>query len=292
MKGLVDYTKEEYMDRYVKLGIKPEISKVKQAIRINTLKIDEEVLKKRLNSIGVQLEKVKFLKYGYYSKAKFSLSSTTEYLLGYMYLQEASSQIPAEILAPKEGELVLDMAAAPGSKTTQLAQIMNNTGTIIALDTKPNRLVALRNNIERLGISNVIIYKKDARFAHEFNLKFDKILLDAPCSGNYCNDPKWFQRKHDYDNLITSQKELFKTALKCLKPKGTMVYSTCSLDPEENEKIIHWAIKHLGIKLLDIPLGNPGMTQVGIEKLHPEISKTRRIIPPNGQPFFLAHIQN
>ena len=132
-----------------------EVDIEKKTIRVNTLKINDAKLIKRFKG-RVNLEKVSFLKHGYHTNAEFSLSSTPEYLLGLLYMQESASQIPALILDPKPGETVLDMAAAPGSKTTQMAAMMNNEGIIVALDPNNRRLDVLQNNLERMGISNTV----------------------------------------------------------------------------------------------------------------------------------------
>ncbi len=266
---------------------------LRRALRVNTLKISENELIKRLKAENIKLEKIPFLKNGYYYEAKFSLGSTPEYLQGYYYLQETSSQIPPEVLDPKENELVIDMCAAPGSKTTQLAQLMNNKGTIVALDNVKWRLTALRNNIERLSISNILIYNKDARYATDFKQKFDKILLDAPCAGNYVTDRSWFDKRNliDIKERAKTQKEMLKTASKILADNGTLLYSTCSLEPEENELVVNWALENLKLELEEIKLdfGRKGLTKVFDEELNPEIEKTFRCLPQDGlEPFYIA----
>lgn len=238
-----------FLKRYKKL--KPDFSieacSVRPALRINTLKIDPKQIIGRLQKEKVKLVKVPFLKYGYHYYAPFSLGSTPEYLLGYYYLQEAASQAAAELLDPKDGDDVLDMAAAPGSKTTYLAQLMNNTGTIVAIDKVKWRLLALRNNIERMGVTNTIIYNKDARYISDFKATFNKILLDAPCSGNFLLENDWFSKRtlEDIKHNAKVQKELLSEGFNCLRKGGSMVYSTCSLEPEENEDVIAWGKKHI-----------------------------------------------
>ena len=182
-----------FVKRYESLGCPCNNQIVlRPSLRVNTLKISEDVLLKRLRALNAKLEKIPFTKYGYYFDADFSLGATPEYLMGYYYLQEAASQLPVQLLNPMPNEKILDMAASPGSKTTQMSQWMNNTGSIIALDIDSQRLSALRNNLERCGVCNVIIYKKDARFSNDLKIEFDKILLDAPCSGNYVIEEGFF----------------------------------------------------------------------------------------------------
>lgn len=268
------------------------------ALRVNTLKIDDHALAKRLQQKRVKLEKIFFLKDGYYYEAGFSLGATPEYLQGYYYIQGAASQLVAEILAPAPGESVLDMAAAPGSKTTHLAQLMRNEGVIVALDTHAQRLAALRNNCERLLVKNVILLKKDARFAADLGMKFDKVLLDAPCSGNFCSEDDWFSKRRieDIKGNARTQKELLRAAYAVLKPGGTLVYSTCSLEPEEDELVIDWFLeKYADVELLNVtlPLGDEGVTEWEGKPLNPVLKHARRFWPHRTQTegFFVAKLR-
>jgi len=289
----------KFLERYEKLekGFTADV-KIKPCLRINTLKTNPEALAERLKKNNVKLEKVSFLENAYFYTSDFSMGATPEYLQGFYYLQEAASQIPVQILNPKPDEMVLDMAAAPGSKTTQIAQKMANKGIIVALDDKPYRLKALASNLERMNITNCVVYKKDARFAFDLGKKFDKILLDAECTGNFCTDKKFFEAKKVEDIKFRSkiQKELLKAAIKCLKNNGTLVYSTCSLEPEENEMVIDWLLsKYPDLKLEKIifPIGDPGITKPFGQNLNPEISKCLRLWPhkTGTQGFFVAKIQ-
>lgn len=256
-----------FMHRYKKLGHTLDLKfRSKTYLRINPLNIAPKTLIKRLNDKEIILKKVPWLKHGYEIDSDFSAASTTEYLLGYFYIQEAASQAVAEILNPKSTDLVLDMCAAPGSKTTHLSNLMNNEGVIIALDSNLPRISALNNNLERLKCKNVIVYRKDAKFADDLEKEFDKILLDAPCSGNYTIQDDWFEIRSPDDllNMQREQKKLILTALTLLKPGGTLVYSTCSLEKEENEDVIEYALnKFDDIKLEPIKLsaGQSGVTK-------------------------------
>lgn len=288
------------LNRYKQLGqeFDPGDVKIRPSLRVNTLKTTELELVARLQKEGVKLKKIPYLDWGYWFESTFSLGATPEYLLGYYYLQEAASQLPVQVLAPKPGETVLDMAAAPGSKTTQIAQYANNEGVIIALDDNQYRLSSVKNNVERLGIKNVILYKKDARFTSDFDTLFDKILLDAPCSGNFVTDKDWFNKKtiDGIKERSRLQKELLKAAVKVLKPNGTLVYSTCTLEPEENEINIDWLLKkypELKLEPVELPIGDPGLTEVFGEKLNPEIAKCRRLWPhkTGTEGFFMAKIR-
>lgn len=246
--------KEFFVKRYKKL--KPNFSieacQVDRAIRINVLKCNPHEMLARLKKEGVKLEKIDGLDFGYRYSASFSLGSTPEYLQGFYYLQETASQFAAKTLNPLPGDHVLDMCAAPGSKTTHLAQLMKNEGVIVALDNKTWRLSALRNNLERCGVTNTIVYNKDARYVRDFKQQFDKILLDAPCSGNFLLDDDWFEKRtlEDIKTNSTVQRQLVQAGFDVLKTNGTLVYSTCSLEPEEDEEVIEWAKQELGCKVI------------------------------------------
>jgi len=186
------------------------------------------------------------------------LTSKIEYILGYYYIQESASMIPPVVLDPKKDETVLDIAASPGSKTTQMAAQMKNTGLIIANDVDIKRLTALRFNLQKCGVANTIVTNLDGRWIHNLKVEFDKILVDAPCSasGTFITNPNvfksWDQGKV---NLLSRlQKQLLEAASKCLRDGGEIVYSTCSLDPEENEEVIDYVVKNLGLKTKRIKL--------------------------------------
>jgi len=286
-----------FIERYKQLGeeFNPEEIKLKHALRVNTLKIKDDELIKRLNA---RLTKITFLRHGYYYESDYAVGAMPEYLQGYYYLQEAASQLPAEILMPEENDLVLDMCAAPGSKTTQLAMMMNNKGRIIALELNNPRLPSLQNNLERCGVTNTIVYKKDARYAGDLKQIFDRILLDAPCSGNFANDENWLEERklEDLKQMSKTQKQLLEAALNVLKPNGVMVYSTCSLEPEENEMNIDWLLKthnNVSLEKINLEIGDPALTNVFGQELDKEISKCKRLWPhkTGTQGFFIAKIR-
>jgi NOL1/NOP2/sun family putative RNA methylase len=284
---------EVFLKRYKELGQDVKAFKLKQSIRINGTKIDEKKLVKRLEKERIRLTKIPFLDHGYYAEAPFSIGSTPEYLFGYYYIQEAAAQIPVQILDPDEKDLVLDLAAAPGGKTTQIAQCMKNKGAIVAVDNRKDRLHALRNNLERLGITNTLVYDIDGRRIKELKMEFDKILLDAPCSGNFITDPTWFNKRsiNGFKERSALQKEMLRAAVSVLKKNGTLVYSTCSMEPEENELVIDWALQSLPIKLEEVKtIGDPGLTTVFAKMLDPDVAKCRRLWPnkTNTQGFFIA----
>ena len=290
--------KEELIKRYKEIcNDFKEVSVDKSSLRINTLLIDKKKLVKRLTEKGVKLEKIEFLENGYYYSSDFKLSSTQEYLQGMIYIQDVASQLPAIALDIKPGNKVLDMCAAPGSKTTQIGASMKNEGVLVAVDNVLGRIKVLKNNIERCSVKNCVVYKKDARFVNDLGIKFDKILLDAPCSGNYTQEKEWFEKRtiEDFKANARIQKEMIKNAVKTLKKNGELVYSTCSLEPEENEMVIQWALDNLDVELTEtnIKIGDQGLVDVFGKELNLSINKCVRIWPHKTgiQGFFIAKLK-
>ncbi|MGE0793183.1 MAG: RsmB/NOP family class I SAM-dependent RNA methyltransferase [Candidatus Woesearchaeota archaeon] len=295
----------QFLERYKKLGMEfnpEEFMNLKNSLRINTLRIDENQLIVRLKKQKVKLEKIPFLENAYWYEAEFSLASSIEYLLGYIYIQETASQIPAQVLLSdlknKKNVKVLDMCAAPGSKTTQIAQILKDENLVIALDNNSLRLTPLKNNIERLRLKSIVVIKKDARYADDLNLKFSHILLDAPCSGNFCVEKNFFSIRNleGIKGRAQLQKELLRAAYKCLDDNGILVYSTCSLEPEEDEIVIdEFLKKYPDMKLVDtnLKIGDKGMTEVFDLKLEDSIKLTRKFWPhkTKTEGFFIAKMK-
>ena len=286
--------KDFFVNRYSQLGWKFIDTESRQAIRINQSNAKMKKLPERLNSLGVQLEKIHFLEAGYWiCKSRVSAGATAEYLLGFYSIQEAAAQIPATLFTGLKGKTVLDTCAAPGGKTVQLADLMDNTGAIVALDVNNRRLAALSNHLERCHISNTLVYNLDARQALRLNLKFDRILLDVPCSGNFAADNEWFNRRtlSDVERNSKTQKEILTEAAKCLSPEGQIVYSTCSLEPEEDELNMDWAVKNLNLTIEEVNcIGTKGLTEVFGRKLDPSIERCRRIWPSDTQGFFVCKL--
>lgn len=283
------------LERYEKLtGDAVTFPKKKECLRVNTLLAPPDLLE-RLEKRGVKLTKVPFLPNAYWFESEKSLGAMPEYLLGYYYLQEAASQLPPIVLDVPHHSAVLDMAAAPGSKTTQLAALMENTGVIVAVEQKSNRMESLAENLERCGVTNALVYRKDARFVKDFQRPFTHILLDAPCSGNPVIEPDYFTRKTIFtiNEMRDLQRELIKAAVGVLAPGGTFVYSTCSLEPEEDEEQVAWTLEQYPeLELIDtgLTLGEQGYTEVFGKKLPDAIRRTRRLWPhkTGTQAFFIA----
>jgi NOL1/NOP2/sun family putative RNA methylase len=287
--------KEFFVERYRQLGWKFENAEPRQAIRINVSNANDKNLVEKLHTVGVQLEKVPFLETGYWVRSsKVSVGATAEYLLGLYSIQEAAAQIPATLFTAFKDKTVLDACAAPGGKTVQLADLMGNTGAIVALDVKKRRLAALSNHLERCHVSNTVVYHLDARRASRLNVKFDRILLDAPCSGNFAADKAWFKHRtlQDVERNAKLQREILTEVVKCLSADGEIVYSTCSLEPEENEINMAWAIKHLHLQIEKVDCyGQKGLTNVFGKRLDVSVEHCRRIWPAETQGFFVCKLK-
>lgn len=288
-------SKKFFLSRYAELGWEFRSVKLKQTIRINSLNAREADVADRLKSLGVVLEKVPFLSNAYWVyESEFSLGSTTEYLLGLYSIQEAAAQIPATLFSELKDKIVLDACAAPGGKTVQLADLMGNTGVIVALDVRRDRLTALSNQLERCGVKNTVVYFLDARRVSKLKTKFDRVLLDMPCSGNFATDEKWFSRRtiRDVKRNAALQREILAEAVKVLKDDGEIVYATCSLEPEENEFNIDWAIKNLNLKTENVDCyGEKAQTKIFGKQLDSSLINCRRIWPSQTQGFFVCKLK-
>ncbi|MFX1588622.1 MAG: RsmB/NOP family class I SAM-dependent RNA methyltransferase, partial [Promethearchaeota archaeon] len=199
------------------------------SIRTNTLKITSEELNKKLTAKGFELKPIDGIPDGFeVLNEPLNIGSLHEYLQGYYYLQNKASMLPAMVLDPKPREIVIDMCAAPGGKATHLAQLMRNKGSLILIDFNRKRIPALEMNIRRMGVINSIIMNYDAINLPLLNIKADKILLDAPCTGEglIMQDPtrKTSKNIKDIVKMAKIQKRLLEAGLKCLKNKGILLY--------------------------------------------------------------------
>jgi len=284
-----------FVRRYEELGWKCEDVEPKSAIRINSINVGKADIIRRLQLLGIELEKIPFLEEGYWiHRSEFSVGATAEYLLGLYSIQEAAAQIPATLFTELKDKIVLDACAAPGGKTVQLADLMQNTGAIIALDVKRQRLSALANQLERCRVKNTIACLLDARNALQLKIKFDRILLDVPCSGNFATDRDWFNRRtlEDVERNAALQKQILTEAARVLKDDGEIVYSTCSLEPEENELNIDWTIENLNLKIERISChGEKAPTSIFGKQLDSSIENCMRIWPGKTQGFFVCKLK-
>ena len=284
-------------------------TKTPNSIRCNTLKISVLDLLKR------------FSDYGWDIRQPFSdfpevmivdsklepgeLGKTKEHLLGYYYVQEISSMLPMMVLRPEAGDFVLDLCASPGSKTTQAAAMMGNGGTIIANEVSMGRIGILNSNLERCGVMNTIVTRKEGvalceRFLKKSTFRFDKILVDAPCSGEGTlrKSPKTFEmwNLNMIRKLAGVQKNLAVAALKILKVGGVMIYSTCTLAPEEDEMIVDYLVRNFDVvvEAVDLPLKfRCGVTAFGDMVFDDSCKNCLRLYPQdnNTDGFFVARIR-
>jgi 25S rRNA (cytosine2870-C5)-methyltransferase len=272
-------------------------------IRTNTLRTHRRDLAQALINRGVTLEPVgKWSKIGLQIfESAVPLGATPEYLAGHYILQAASSFLPVMALAPQEHERVLDMAAAPGGKTTHIAALMKNTGCIFANDSNKSRAKGLIGNIHRLGAKNTIVCNYDAREFPKVIGGFDRVLLDAPCSGTgvIAKDPSVKTNKTERDFLMLPhlQKQLLLAAIDSVdhasKTGGYIVYSTCSVTVEENEQVVQCALsKRPNVKLVETGLvfGKEGFTAYMGKTFDKSLKMTRRYYPHayNVDGFFVS----
>ncbi|KAI8940719.1 hypothetical protein NX059_001985 [Plenodomus lindquistii] len=272
-------------------------------IRTNTLRTHRRELAQSLINRGVQLEPVgKWSKVGLQIfESQVPLGATPEYLAGHYILQAASSFLPVMALAPQEHERVLDMTAAPGGKTTHIAALMKNTGCVFANDANKDRAKGLIGNIHRLGVRNSIVCHYSALEFPRVMGGFDRVLLDAPCSGTgvIAKDAsvKTNKTEADFMKLPHLQKQLILAAIDSVdhhsKTGGYIVYSTCSVTVEENEQVVQYALnKRPNVKLVETGLtfGKEGFTKIGGKIFHPSMKMVRRYYPHtyNVDGFFVA----
>ncbi|KAJ2634901.1 rRNA (cytosine-C5-)-methyltransferase nop2 [Coemansia sp. RSA 1286] len=272
-------------------------------IRTNTLKTRRRDLAQALINRGVNLDPIgKWTKVGLtIFDSPVPIGATPEYMAGHYMIQAASSFLPVIALAPQEKEKVLDMSAAPGGKTTYCASLMKNTGMVVANDANKEREKALVANIHRLGISNTIVCNYDGREFPKVMGGFDRVLLDAPCSGTgvISKDASVkINKSQDDINMLTHlQKELILSAIDSVNADsstgGYIVYSTCSVTVDEDEAVVNYALsKRPNIKLVSTGLdfGTPGFTSFRGQTFHPSLNLTRRFYPHahNMDGFFVA----
>ncbi len=216
--------------------------KPKMTIRVNTLKTTIQELKKKMEQREIQYEEADLENFLFIKQIK-GISNLDLFKEGFFTIQDEGAGNIGYFVNPKENEMVLDACSAPGGKTTHLAELMKNKGKIEAWDLHVNRIKLVEQNAKRLGISIITTKQKDAlQYEEKYKEKFDKILLDVPCMGlgviKRKPDIKWKKTKEDIADLVRVQKEILQICSQYLKPGGEIVYSTCSILKEENEKVI------------------------------------------------------
>lgn len=305
--------KEKFIERYKALLDNDEarfeqfkeysLSYLRKSIRINTLKADSAEIKKRLEK-NWSLTQVPWYNNGFWmdhDEGRRDIGNTIEHVLGYIYVQEAASMIPPVVLDAQPGEIILDMCASPGSKSTQIAQDMQNQGMLVCNDMTTKRIAPLSINLQRCGVTNSIVSVMNGFRFGKLGVEFDRILLDAPCSGTGTirKSLKTIQMWNPgmIKRLSHTQKGLIESAFSALKTDGTMVYSTCTLEPEENEGVIsHLLEKFDNASIekieLDIKRSKPILEFDGV-KFDPRVKDCLRIWPQDNdtEGFFVCKIK-
>jgi len=299
--------KKGFIERYSQLTDwekfrKYNLSFLRRSIRVNTLLSSVKDVKKSIEDKGWKLIPIPWCKEGFWIShpERRDVGNLLEHHLGKIYVQEAASMIPPLVLQPKPGDIILDLCAAPGSKTTQMAVMMKNEGLIVANDYKGQRLQSLGINLQRSCLTNVLVTLMHGKRFHNF--QFDKILVDAPCSGTGTIRKSlktiriWNPRS--ITKLARQQKQLLENAFKNLKPGGELVYSTCSVEPEENEGVVSYLLNEfedsetVKVELPGLKLGKPIMKFNG-EEYHQGVKYSLRIWPQDNdtEGFFVCKIK-
>lgn len=296
---------EEFMDNLYEMFSPGTVDNILRGIaekrfttlRVNNLKYNIQDLMKYFKDINIKFDRVLWYKDALVIKNanEKDLQKLEIYKEGKIYLQSLPSMIPPLVLAPAEGDRILDLTAAPGGKTTEMASIMNGKGYILANELDKLRCERLKYNVEMQGAAIVeVVNGRGEKIGENYKEQFDKVLLDAPCSGegrftiyNVQSYKQWSIKT--VNELVKTQKKLFKSAYEALKPGGTLVYSTCTLNKLENEQIIDWALNNFNIKQeridLDIKQAVPAFSN-GFDK---NVGKAIRILPSKDmEGFFVA----
>ena len=304
---------QEFLDRLGRIVPTPQLESVLRTFsqakpttfRVNTLQASVEAVRAELEAADFQLEPVRWqleafmLRQGDLER----LQATDIYKTGMVYVQSLSSMVPALVLDPQPGERILDLTAAPGSKTTQMACLMQGQGTIVANDNNRPRFYKLKANVTRQGASNVEV---SLRYGESFGRRpgeFDRVLVDAPCTTEgrfYLPKPASFQfwAPRKIHEMVNKQRKLLAAGLHTLKPGGVLVYSTCTFAPEENEAVIDWALgkypELVALEPITLPFENvsSGLTEWEDRSYHPSLRQTVRILPNAVmEAFFLAKLR-
>ncbi len=273
--------------------------------RTNTLKTTSRELMQQLTERGLSYQKVSFLPDAFILEGSAKqLTTTGLFDSGFLYVQSLSSMIPALVLEAQQNEIILDMTAAPGSKTSQVAALMENTGHIVANDISRVRLYKLRANLKLLDVKNTtVIQKKGQDLWKSYNNYFDRVLVDAPCSleGRFhCENPKTYRTWNikKVKQLSHLQRYLLRSALTCTKPGGVIVYSTCTLSPEENEEVLDWLLTKEKDSVvlepinLEIPEKIRAFHKWQDKVFDPQVKNAIRILPSSlMEGFFVAKLK-
>ena len=290
---LISLLKEQYGEEHAKRILDGYSKKRVTSFRVNNLKSNYKKIEEELKKNNIEFEKIVWNKDAFIIKDVFQnvIEELDIYKNGKIYIQSLSSMLPPIILDPKEGEDILDMTAAPGGKTTQIASIVNNKANITACEMNNIRFERLKYNIEKQG-ARVFAMQKDSRKIEDF-FSFDKILLDAPCSGSgtlsvYDNKIEKYFTEKLIEKSIRAQSSLLRKATKLIKIGKELVYSTCSILDVENENIVNEILKDNNFEI--VPIKFDGMEDL---PLLPTKIKGTLCIMPNElyEGFFVAKIK-
>ncbi len=288
LDSIFQQNKEKYIDI---LDKEPNFG-----IRFNSLKIKNNTIFAKL---GIEKDKVQWAENGYYLKAEDSVTKNPLYEAGAYYIQEPSAMIPASVIDIQEGDVVLDMCAAPGGKTTLIGEKLKGTGALVANDISNSRAKILAKNVEKFGITNAVILSENQEVLEKkLENFFDKILIDAPCSGEgmFRKEPAVEKYWHDKIDLEYQeiQKSLLSSAALMLKDGGQIVYSTCTFNKLENEEVVLWFLENNeDFELVDLDHETLGISMGHNISEHFDLTKTGRIYPfaQRGEGHFVAKIQ-
>lgn len=269
-------------------------------LRVNNIKYNIQDLMRYFKEKNIKFERVPWYQDGLIIKnaSEKDIQKLELYQNGCIYLQSTSSMVPPCVLDPRRGEKVLDLTAAPGSKTTQIAAMMQNKGYVLANELDKIRCERLKYNVAIQGAEIVeVINGRGEKIGDNYEEQFDKVLLDTPCSGegrflaySVATYRDWSVKR--VNELVKIQKKLFASAYKALKPGGTLVYSTCTINREENEYILDWALNNFDIELMDINLEIKNAIPGFNEGLNKNINKAIKILPSKEtEGFFVAKLR-
>ncbi len=246
---------------------------LRKSVRVNTLKTTVDAVRKWGEEKGWQMENVPWCPQAFFidrEDRSVALGKDLLHLLGHVYMQEAASMLPAELLDPQPGEMILDMSAAPGSKSTQMAARMQGRGVLLCNDVQEKRLWTLKSSLYRAGVTNAVVTKKVGQwFARHMTEKFDRVLCDAPCTAQGTirkdSDALTYCSMENIGKMARLQRELLESAIDAAKVGGRIVYSTCTLAPEENEEVVRSLLQKFEGKLEVVDVvtsGDPRFTML------------------------------
>jgi len=296
---------ERFIERYSPLSGDPEAffaslrSPLRKSFRVNTIKARADEVAERFASYGLAIEPTAWNEEAFVTDS-LEAGATIEHYLGHIYIQELTSMLPPLLMKEElsRSSWVLDACAAPGSKTTQISAMMGNEGVIVANDIDYGRIRALKFNLEKCGCLNVFITNSDAKRLPD--VRFESVFVDAPCSSEGTIRKSWSALSQWNEKRIrgfsANQKGIASRCFDLLAPGGTMLYSTCTFAPEENEEVVDFLITEKGAKV--VPIDIPGFNLVqGVrewqgKEFHPDVGKCARVLPHRNDTggFFLAKV--